>query len=409
MDIERLNEAFNNFTAASKSLETYYGLLQERVRYLTSEIEKKNRQLNNALAEAERSKDFLNAILHSLEEAIIVVDPEERVSMVNRAAEEFLGLCPADAIGKIFASLDFTIIRDGSDTYLHVNGKKYNVILSSSTVFDSEGHLRGRVVLIKDITRLREMEVHHERNQRLIAMGEMAAKIVHEIRNPLCSIELFSSMLESDLEKSTHKKLARGISTGINNLNNILTNMLFFAKPHKPVPRNIRLDRVVEDSVMMFLPMMESRRIRIERVVFGCEIDGDPELLKQVFMNIIINAIQSMPDGGRVGIDMHKCDRSVVVDVSDSGEGIKHEHMERIFDPFFSTKDTGTGLGLAIASKIMQAHGGYIKVRSEEGKGSTFSLYFPSRDTDGSQGMSGGLGDKDRDKDPLLGAAPCRL
>jgi len=380
MDIERLNEAFNNFTAASKSLETYYGLLQERVRYLSSEIEKKNRQLNNALAEAERSKDFLNAVLHSLEEAIIVVDPEERVSMINRAAEEFLGLRPADVIGKVFASLDLTITGEGSDTYLHVNGKRYSVILSSSTVFDSEGRLRGRVVLIKDITRLREMELHHERNQRLIAMGEMAAKIVHEIRNPLCSIELFSSMLEGDLEKPAHRKLARGISTGISDLNNILTNMLFFARPHRPARREIRLDRVVEDSVMMFLPMMESRRIRIERALFECEINGDPELLKQVLMNIIINAIQSMPDGGRVGIEMHRCDGSVVVDVSDSGVGIKHEHMERIFDPFFSTKDTGTGLGLAIASKIMQAHGGYIKVRSEEGKGSTFSLYFPDRD-----------------------------
>jgi len=380
MDIERLNEAFNNFTAASKSLETYYGLLQERVRYLSSEIEKKNRQLNNALAEAERSKDFLNAVLHSLEEAIIVVDPEERVSMINRAAEEFLGLRPADVIGKVFASLDLTITGEGSDTYLHVNGKRYSVILSSSTVFDSEGRLRGRVVLIKDITRLREMELHHERNQRLIAMGEMAAKIVHEIRNPLCSIELFSSMLEGDLEKPAHRKLARGISTGISDLNNILTNMLFFARPHRPARREIRLDRVVEDSVMMFLPMMESRRIRIERALFECEINGDPELLKQVLMNIIINAIQSMPDGGRVGIEMHRCDGSVVVDVSDSGVGIKHEHMERIFDPFFSTKDTGTGLGLAIASKIMQAHGGYIKVRSEEGKGSTFSLYFPDRE-----------------------------
>ncbi len=380
IDVERLNEAFQNFTIASKSLETYYELLRERVRNLTTELEKKNKQLNEALADAERNKEYLNAILYNLEEAIIVIDPDDKVTMHNKSAEKLFNLHPAKVIGKEFKDLNFSITRNGSETFLTVKGNKYNIIFSRSRVLDSEGCLKGSVILIKDITRLRELEIQQERNQRLISMGEMAAKIVHEIRNPLCSIELFSSMLEKEIENPVHKELARGISTGISNLNNILKNMLFFARPHKPLMKNIMLNKVIDDSVLMFVLFMESRKVRVQKSLLDCEISGDAELLKQVFMNIIINAIQSMADGGDLDVIMRRNEKNVVVDLNDNGKGIKHEYIEKIFDPFFSTKDTGSGLGLAIASMIMQAHGGYIKIRSKEGEGSTFSLYFPQKE-----------------------------
>ncbi|MGD0883827.1 MAG: ATP-binding protein [Thermodesulfovibrionales bacterium] len=377
MDVELLNKAFENFTNASKSLESYYDLLQKKVRYLTAELEKKNSELNEALEDAERNKDYLNAILYNLEEAIIVLDPFDKVTLMNKSAEELLGLRDVDAIGKDFTGLDFSVTQEGADTVLLANGKKYCVIISHSSVVDSEALLRGKVILIKDVTTLRDLEVRHERNERLIAMGEMAAKIVHEIRNPLCSIELFSSMLEKEPEDKARRELARGISTGISNLNNILTNMLFFARSHKAAMKRIRLDKVVEESSQLFVAFMQSRNISLEMSLLECEISGDGELMKQVVMNIAINAIQSMPDGGNIRVVMRREPESVVVEVTDSGEGIRTENVEKIFDPFFSTKDAGTGLGLAIASKIMQSHGGYIMVSSAEGKGSTFGLWFP--------------------------------
>lgn len=381
MDVERLNEAFYSFTEASKRLEASYGQLQEKVNHLTLELEKKNIELNEALTEAERNKDYLNAILYNLEEAIIVVDPMNKITMINKSAEELLCLHSMGTIGRVFSDLNFTLTKDNSETFLSVNGKKYSIILSHSDIVDSEGLLKGRVILIKDITRLKELEARHERNQRLIAMGEMAAKIVHEIRNPLCSIELFSSMLEKELGGTDHQKLASGISTGINNLNNILTNMLFFARPHKPAMNIIRLDVTIEDSICMLAPLMDSRGVLIKKVTYEREISGDAELLKQVFMNIIINAIQSMPGGGKIDAIMRENSESIIVDFCDTGCGISEKDKEKIFDPFFSTKDNGTGLGLTIASKIMQAHGGFIKVYSEEGKGSTFSLHFPLKET----------------------------
>jgi signal transduction histidine kinase len=376
VSVELLSEAFQNFTKASKSLETYYELLQEKVRYLTNELEKKNKALKAALSDAERNKDYLNAILYNLEEAIIVVDPEDRVSMLNKSAEKLLGISLPDAIGKIFKHLPFSICENNSETTLTVNDKQYTIILSLSPIVDSRGSLRGNVILIKDITRLRELEIQQERDQRLKAMGEMAAKIVHEIRNPLCSIQLFSSMLENELENTPHKELSRGISTGIQSLNTILTNMLLFARPHKPSLKSVPLDRVVEESIAMLVPLIKSRNIKLNISLPHCEVSGDEELLKQVFINIILNAVQSLSNGGDLDITVKENSTSVVIHVKDNGAGINSKDLEKIFNPFFTTKDTGTGLGLTIASQIMQAHDGYIKVYSEENKGSTFSLHF---------------------------------
>jgi signal transduction histidine kinase len=380
MNVEKLSEAFQSFTSASKRLETYYDMLQEKVRYLTAELERKNSQLADALDDAERNREYLNAILYNLEEAIIVVNPDNRVTMINKSAESLINVQPIDVIGKKFGDLDISFTESGHDICLTVKGKRHNVIFSQSPVMHPQGQIKGSVILIKDISRLRELEIQQERNQRLIAMGEMSAKIVHEIRNPLCSIALFASMLEKDLEDPSQKELAGGISTGIHNLNNILKNMLFFARPNTPVLKEVQLKTVLEDSLKLFAPMTESRKITVEQKVFDIPVSGDAELLRQVVINIIVNAIQSMPEGGTLSMEMRQQDRNVVVDIRDTGEGIKQKLIEDIFNPFFSTKDNGTGLGLAIASMIMQGHGGYIKAESEEGKGSVFSLYFPQRE-----------------------------
>jgi PAS domain S-box-containing protein len=375
-----LNNAFSSFTEASKRLELYYEQLQERINYLTSELEKKNLQLEDALKETERTKDYLNCILQSIGEAIVVVDTEGNIRMINKTAEQMFGLKYEDIINKPFYSLNIKIKKDATDTILFANGKNYNIIFTISDIIDStsEGILRGQVILFKDITRLKELEASHERNKRLIAMGEMAAKIVHEIRSPLCSIELYAGMLKSELEGTKYINLANGISSGIKSLNNILTNMLFFAKPQKPIFRNLSVGEVIDETLNMLSPMIENRGIGIyKEIPSDYFISGDKELLKQVFLNIVLNAVSVSSEGKYIYISVKKEGEFVVVDIRDEGEGIKEEDKERIFDPFFTTKEKGTGLGLTIASKIMQSHNGFIKVKSQLGKGSSFQLYFP--------------------------------
>ncbi len=374
----KLNEAFHNFTQASRSLETYYEKLREKVQYLTLELEQKNTQLNRAVLEVGESKDYLQAVLQSIGEAIIVLDQEDRVTMLNRAAEDLLCSRKQDVTGMMFRDLPFSVEESTSGTRLTVKETTYDVILSRSTVSGPEGSVRGYVVLIKDITRIKELERQHERNQRLISMGEMAAKIVHEIRSPLCSIELFSTMLSNDLKDTSHSDMANGISTGIKSLNNILTNMLFFAKPQKPAFTDIELSEAISESVNMLIPLIQIRGIKLAQVTSRVVVRSDMELLKQVFMNIILNAVQAMPGGGHLKIATDVNDEYVTVSVIDDGEGISPENIEKIFDPFFSTKDKGTGLGLAIANKIMQTHDGFIRAYRNQEKGSTFCVSFPN-------------------------------
>ncbi len=380
MNVTLLKEAFEGFSSASKSIESYYELLHKKIDFLTSELENKNMQLNTALSDLEKANNFLNAVLYNIEEMIIVVDSNEKVTMINKAAEKHLLINLLKIRGMHFSDLGFSIAEDGKDTFLLVNGKRYNVIVSTSFVVDNEGVIRGRVILIRDITRLRGLEIQHERNQRLISMGEMAAKIVHEVRNPLCSIELYASMLYHELEDSAHKELAAGISKSVSNLNSVLNNMsIFAASPNKPAIKPLRLNKVIDSCIEMILPLVKSLDVKIQKSFLDCHIEGDEELLKQVFLNLIINAIQSKPGEGFnqiIEFSIRDENNFIVADIKDNGIGIQNEHLEKIFDPFFSTKETGTGLGLSISAKIMQLHNGYIKVMSEPGRGSCFSLYF---------------------------------
>ncbi len=375
--VSKLNEAFHDFTQASKSLELYYEKLSTRVQYLTEELEKKNFQLKNAVLELGESKDYLQTVLQSIGEVIIVLDQEKKITMVNKAAEMLCRIDARDVRGMLFSDLDIRLMNTSSGTVMTVQGKKSEIIFSQSEVTDPKGTIRGYVVLIKDITRIKDLERQNERNQRLISMGEMAAKIVHEIRSPLCSIELFSNMLSKDLEGSKHSEMANGISSGIKSLNNILTNMLFFAKPQKPSFNQVRLSDALNDSIKILAPLIEVRGIKISTLINEEIIHGDSELLKQVFMNIILNACQAMVSEGSLEVVMGSEGGFATVSVIDQGEGIEPDIIEKIFDPFFSTKDKGTGLGLAIAHKIMQSHGGFIKAYRNDDTGSTFCASFP--------------------------------
>ena len=394
-----LQQAFTNFTAASKSLEAYYQKLQEEVRYLTGVLEETNQQLTEALGQAEESKDFLNGILQGLEEAIIVLDPNEQVNLLNRAAEDLLGHRASEMVGRSFHHLDITIREEGTDTWVVTKRKKIQVIFSRSPIQDSEGLVRGYVVLIKDISLTKALEGQRERNKRLIAMGEMAAKLVHEIRNPLCSIELYASMLAGDLEQTVHADLAKGISQGIKSLNHVLTNMHYFAIPQKPLMAGVDIKIILEELFFMLRPLIEAKRIRLCKRLNGqSKLWGDKELIKQVLLNIMLNAVEATPEDGSVELTLRKGNQGErMVEIKDRGPGIPPEYLERIFDPFFSLKEKGSGLGLSIAANIMQAHSGTIKVHNRGKQGACFQLVFPSAEP-----VESGLQERKIERDSAL-------
>ena len=348
--------------------------------YLSSRLEKTSRKLEEKDSNLKDLTFFHKELIESLPSGLLTTDLSGNILIFNRAAEHITGVPRTAAIGNNITTV-FPFVTHPIETQrgegtisLHDTRRTIGLTLSQST--DSSGKETGYICIFQDITELKRLEAELKHKETLAAIGELSANMAHEIRNPLCSMQLFSSMLENELENAQHKELSRGISTGINSLNTILTNMLLFARPHKPSMKSIPLNKVVEESVTMLVPLIKSRNITLKTFLHHVEVSGDEELLKQVFINIILNAIQSLPSGGYLDIKVEENSTSVVVHVKDNGTGINSKDLEKIFNPFFTTKDTGTGLGLTIASQIMQAHDGYIKASSEEDKGSTFSLHF---------------------------------
>lgn len=228
-----------------------------------------------------------------------------------------------------------------------------------------------------------------ERHRRLAAMGEMAAKIAHEIRNPLGSISIFASLLEREFveEEAGKKRLAGHITKGVKALDNILSNMLLFTNSPPARLKPVNIAEVIEDALLL----TRGREKGDVRIDMDCEalafVEGDGGLLRQLFLNLFLNALDAMEDGGTLGIKGRMTQGGASgfeAEVSDTGCGIAPEHLDRIFDPFFSGKERGTGLGLPIVASVVSAHGGTIDVRSKAGEGTVFTVTLPAHHEEGS-------------------------
>jgi len=221
-----------------------------------------------------------------------------------------------------------------------------------------------------------------ERGRRLAAMGEMAARVAHEIRNPLGSMSIFAAILERELVADPEKqRLASHITTGIKALDNLLSNMLLFARGPEAKVRSIDMRSVIEDCVQLVTGRAASG-VAVKAEFCGqTSIMADQVLLRQLFSNLMINAMDAMDEGGTLKVRtrmVHSGRSYMEIMVSDTGRGISEEHIDRIFDPFFTTKDRGTGLGLAIVSAVVNAHGGFIDVASKPGEGTVFTIGIPA-------------------------------
>lgn len=229
------------------------------------------------------------------------------------------------------------------------------------------------------------LEEQVQRSQRLAAMGEMAARLAHEIRSPLGSIELFASLLRKELRDNPARcVLAEHICTAVRATDHLIGNTLSFVSPRRPKREPVALRKLLAEAVLLATPLIETHRVR---VVTGPEagdaregdlVQGDEGMLRQVALNLILNAVQAMPAGGELRINLReRADGAVGLSFTDSGTGIAPADRARLFDPFFTTRDGGTGLGLAIVHNGVVAHGGWIDVESEVGKGSTFTVVLP--------------------------------
>jgi signal transduction histidine kinase len=226
----------------------------------------------------------------------------------------------------------------------------------------------------------RELESQLNHAERLAALGEMCAGVSHEIRNPLGIIrstaELLSSMPES---KEPQKRLSNVIIEESSRLNDIVTEFLDFARPQEPSFQECYLDEIIRKILDFLGPELQKQDITSHDNLDGrsLKITADPQLLYRSFLNLFINAIQSMRDGGTVVTRIREEKDQYVVDIEDTGGGISPENLNKVFNPFFSTKDKGSGLGLAIVRNIIEGHRGSIRIESQEGSGTKVIVTLP--------------------------------
>ncbi len=397
-DIALLQQTFENFNKATADLQMAYARLEDRFAGLNKELEEKNAELVKTVHEKEQTKNYLQNILESLITGIIVTDLDGKIQTMNHCAEMFVGTSQAGAAGQHISILFENIVvndwptinlaeyfKGESGNKVKINGRTLEIFCSP---FKAPGGAAiGNVFVLRDITRIEKLEDMAKRTEKFAAMGEMAANIAHEIRNPLGSIELFASLLLKNLPEKKDRERVVHIISSVKNVDNKISNLLMFTRKQRPEKKRINIHHILNEVIDFSEQIMEQGGIDIAAEYDGGHacIEGEADMIKQVFLNIILNAQQAMPDGGTLKIKTMTSSEEFILEepsrieiiFQDSGPGIPKENLSRIFDPFFSTKQGGAGLGLAIVHNIVSQHNGAINVENSLAGGTVVNLSFP--------------------------------
>jgi len=354
-----------------EQLERYANELEDLVQIRTKELSEE--------------KEKLNIIMQSVNSGICLIDSNGNITWMNPKMEEFLALKKMSKSGHLNICELFSKIGDclnSTEPTQFVQESVYNgqrkVFQVQITPFKTEDNQYRYVCLIQDITDLKVMEERIMQSEKLQALARISAGLAHEIGNPLTSISSYVQVLkEMDLGEFANQALDV-ISKHILRISEIIRNISSFAKPSKgeAVPTNV--NEVLENSLN--LVKFDKRMKNIEVQLKLAEVPLvmiDPNQLSQVFINLILNAADAMPEGGKLLIETKRVDDYVEISFTDTGVGIPPEIMPHIFDPFFTTKEKGTGLGLSVSYSIVKNFGGDINVVSEPGKGTTFTVKLP--------------------------------
>jgi len=335
---------------------------------------------------------FSEALVKHMPAGLLAVDQAGKIVTCNVQAQElFSGAC-ADATGRKAADLlpvQMSQLLDRIDEKKRLaeedivltSGNEGNQVWEAvAAAFSGDDVPEGKILLVRNVTAIRQMEKEVVRSRHLHAIGSLAAGVAHEIRNPLSSIKGFAVYFKQRLSGNKEdEEMADIMIAETERLNRVISQLLEFARP---------LTLKKEPTNMMDLVRHTSKLVEVEARKSGVEMDVqgdarpmnaaeiDPDKVKQVLLNVFLNALSAMPGGGKLSVRMEAQKESVEVTVSDTGAGIRENDLPRIFDPYFTSKPAGTGLGLAVVQKIMEAHGGAVKVESKEGHGTKVTLRF---------------------------------
>ncbi len=367
--------------------------------YLSDRLRKTRQELKEKSTDFEDLRVLQDSILRSVGSGIVTMDMGGRVTSWNPAAEQITGYRYSEirdrshevfgaSIKGIFGHTDD--LKEGPIGFegelLKKDGRKLILGMTASLLKDEKNAVRGIILTFQDITKVVEMEEQVRRQERLATIGSLAAGIAHEIRNPLASLSGSIQVLRKDLDlNGDNQHLMEIVLRETERLNTIITEFLEYARPRASSLEEIFLSSLVDETIMLLRNNRNFREdIKITRDVASSVIlQADPQRMRQVFWNLLINACQALPNGGEIKISAAPVSHSgdtewLRVTISDNGQGIAREDIDKIFHPFFTTKTGGTGLGLAIVYRIIEDHGGTIDVESEPGKGARFRIMLPT-------------------------------
>lgn len=342
---------------------------------------------------------FAESFISDVNIGVLVFDRAERLIELSDEACRLLGVKRRDVLYKSLSDafpempneqllLHNDLLKgvtvQNQVTSWTTNNKRYELLMDSNLLCDEAGEVVAAYILFKDITNLRSLDEQIQRNDRLAMIGQIAAGTAHEIRNPLTSIKGFLQVLKYGLTEKgllKEREYTDIMLKEIDRINDLVSQFLLLSKP-----RNAKYEEVEVQAVLLeLLPFIENEALlhKVDVRHEQCEalppVIADSELLKQIFLNLCKNGIEAMPDGGVLTIreDYLEAENKIVLDIHDTGPGIPPYLIDKIFDPFFTSKDNGTGLGLPVCQRIIHEIGGSLRV-STKGFGTTFSVLLPS-------------------------------
>ncbi|NWG04834.1 MAG: PAS domain-containing protein [Syntrophaceae bacterium] len=380
---------------------------------VSEELKKKKKELIQKQVDYNQLETFNRNIIQSLDSGLLTIDLSGKINFLNRTAEKILNrngekleeTSIFDLFPKLHEVLQNSKRKESQpsseyqryETLLtNPQGEKIYLGFSISPLTNPDGSLIGHTLIFQDITQFKEMEEQMKRVDTMAAVGVLAAGMAHEIRNPLASLSGSIQMLKSELSLDDHQQHLMDITLRESErLNALITDFLLFAQPPHTHKIFYPIEKIIDETIDLFHHSPSFHEgIRILRPNHQSEIrvSIDPDQMRQVFWNLFNNAAQAMSKGGDIQVQLRKGSDGegpriplsskgkewVKISITDTGKGIAPDEKEKIFEPFFTTKENGTGLGLSIVHKIIENHNGLVKVESELGRGSTFTLFLPS-------------------------------
>ncbi|EHL6279144.1 two-component system sensor histidine kinase AtoS [Escherichia coli] len=383
-----------NIDIITDGLSTLAQNIPTRLPQLPGEMGQISQSVNN-LAQALRETRTLNdLIIENAADGVIAIDRQGDVTTMNPAAEVITGYQRHELVGQpysmLFDNTQFyspvldTLEHGTEHVALEISfpGRDRTIELSVTTsrIHNTHGEMIGALVIFSDLTARKETQRRMAQAERLATLGELMAGVAHEVRNPLTAIRGYVQILRQQTRDPIHQEYLSIVLKEIDSINKVIQQLLEFSRPRHSQWQQVSLNALVEETLVL----VQTAGVQA-RVDFISELDNelspinaDRELLKQVLLNILINAVQAISARGKIRIRTWQySDSQQAISIEDNGSGIDLSLQKKIFDPFFTTKASGTGLGLALSQRIINAHQGDIRVASLPGYGATFTLILP--------------------------------